>query len=59
MNEIFLIDSLSDVKSVFGSLKVLEDSEPFDQISIVKFAKIVNNYLKMTEILTHGRFNKI
>jgi len=51
MKELFLIDSLFDIKTVFGSLEILDNSEPFNQIQIVKFAKIVNNYIKMTKIL--------
>jgi len=51
MKELYLIDSLYDVKTVFGSLNILDESEPFDQIQIVKFAKIVNNYIKMSNIL--------
>lgn len=51
MKELYLIDCLDNVISVFGSLKILEDSEPFDQIQICDFAKIVNNYLKMDKIL--------
>lgn len=51
MKELYLIESLSDVKSVFGSLSIIENIDSWDQIQVVKFAKIVNNYIKMSQIL--------
>lgn len=54
MKELYLIDCLDNVISVFGSLKILEDSEPFDQIQICNFSKIVRNYLIMQNKLNEA-----
>lgn len=59
MKEFYLIDSLIDIENVFGSLKILDKTEPFDQIQIIKFAKVVSNYIKMTNILNESQYPQI
>lgn len=51
MKELFLIDSISDIKSVSGSVKILDELDEWDILQVCKFAKIVNNYTKMQNIL--------
>lgn len=49
MNELFLIESITNVKQVFGSLSILEELDEWDIIQVCSFAKIVSNYLKMAK----------
>lgn len=50
MKELYLIDSITNVKEVFGNLMMLENCDEWDMLQICYFAKIVNNYIKMTQI---------
>lgn len=59
MNELFLIDSITNVKEVFGNLRMLEDCDELDMLQICSFAKIVNNYIKMDKKLNETRNTKI
>jgi len=51
MKELFLIESIGNIKSVFGSLSIIEDMDEWDILQVCKFAKIVTNYTKMNNIL--------
>ncbi len=51
MNKLQIIDNAIVVKEVFGSFKILDEFEPWDIPEVIKFAKIVYNYTKMSNIL--------
>ena len=50
MDDINLINFISEVRDVYGSCSILDNLELEDIPSFARFTKIVWNYKKMTEI---------
>ncbi|MCK9574777.1 MAG: hypothetical protein WC979_03025 [Candidatus Pacearchaeota archaeon] len=52
MSELDIYEFVTEIKDAFGSCKILDDLDPIEDIpNIYKFAKIVNNYKKMSNLL--------
>jgi hypothetical protein len=51
MNKLQIIDNAIAVKRAFGSFKILDEFEEYEIPSVIKFAKIVSNYLAMQDKL--------
>lgn len=50
MDDLKLIDFISEIRDVYGSCSILDNLELEDIPSFAKFTKIVWNYNKMKEI---------
>ena len=54
MKDLQIIRDAIDVKKAFGSLGFLDKFKEYDLPSIMKFARIVSNYLAMQEKLNEN-----
>jgi hypothetical protein len=51
MNKLQIIDNAIAVKRAFGSFAILDQFEEYEIPEVIKFAKIVSNYLVMQDKL--------
>lgn len=58
MNDLQIINNAIAIKRAFGSFAVLDQFEEYEIPEIIKFAKIVSNYLMMQDKLDEIKNDK-